>query len=274
MKRILIPTDFSPCAKTALQIGAAIAKKTGAEIRLLNVLYSPLGFEKLPSKMNAYPEIKELVRKAEAAIEKEKNNTVLKSLKVDSKLEIGLPAQNILSEANAWKADLIIIGSHGSDEPLYPFVGSNAQKVLRGANCPVLSVQKNHTLKELNKFIFASNFDENSVKAFTKMLPVIMALKATVHLLHVNTITLFRDTRSTTALIDAFEKYFSKVKFTRTLYSDFDVPVGIANYLKENSGGIVGLVARTKHKQPSYTLGVTESVAFRSPVPVLSINLN
>lgn len=271
MKRILIPTDFSPCAKNALQVGAEIARSTGAEILLLHVLYSPL-LEKLPARIAEYPEIKKEVNSIEVALSKELKSPALTGLSVETKIEIGTPSPLVLASAKSWKADLIVIGSHGQEESTHPFVGSNAQKILRGAECPVLSVKTNHSIKDLKNFIFASNFEEGTTKAFSKILEIAKALRGSIQLLHINTIITFKNTGMINAQIDSFEKNYPNEKFSRTLYTDFDVHSGIANYLKDNSRGIVSLVTRAKSKQPSYTLGVAESVAYHSPVPVLSVN--
>ncbi|MCU0357076.1 MAG: universal stress protein [Cyclobacteriaceae bacterium] len=273
MKRILIPTDFSPCAQNATQVGAAIAKATGAEILLLHIIYSPLGLEKLPSKLADYPEMKEAVLKAKRQLNKEVSSAALKKLKVETKLDVGTPARDIVYYTKSWKADLVAIGTHGTAEADHPFVGSNAQKVLRGADCPVLSVQKNHTVKNLKKFVFASNFDERSIKPFEKILVLAKALNASVEFLHICTPINFKSTRTIQTMMDNFAQNFPDVKFTRALYTDFEVHNGISSYLEENPQGIVALATRTRQYQPSYTLGVTESVAFHSPVPVLSVNM-
>jgi nucleotide-binding universal stress UspA family protein len=273
MKRILIPTDFSPCAKNALQIGAAVARATGAEVLLLHILYSPLGLEKMPAKMAEYPEVKAAVTKIKSSLKKETETPALKGIKVDTRIDIGTPAPSILLAARKWNAELIVIGSHGVSESDHPFVGSNAQKVLRGAECPVLSVQKDHTIKNPKQLTFASSFDNVNIKAFEKILVLAKALKAGVHLLHVNTPVEFNSTRTINSKIDAFEKNFPRQKFTRALYSDSDVHTGVAGYLSEHPTGMVALMTKTRHRKPSYTLGVTESVAYHSPVPVLSVNI-
>ncbi len=270
MKRILIPTDFSPCAKNALRVGAEVARSTGSEILLLHVLYSPL-LEKLPAHIAEYPEIKKAVTSIETSLNKELKSPALKGITVNTKIEIGTPAPLILSIARSWKPDMIIIGSHGQEESTHPFVGSNAQKVLRGADCPVLSVKPDQSLRDSRKLIFASNFEEGTTRSFNKILEIAKALGASIQLLHINTLISFKNTATINAQIDSFEKNYPDEKFSRTLYTDYDVHSGIANYLNDHSKGIVALVTRTKSKQPSYTLGVAESVAYHSPVPVLSV---
>lgn len=272
MKRILIPTDFSACAKNALQFGAAIASVTGAEILLLHVVYTTTGLEKLPENLDDYPEVKTTVGKAKTAFKREKESIALKNIKVTTHIEVGTPFQVILFTAKKWKADLIIVGSHGVEEFNQPFVGSNAQKVLRGAECPVLSVQKNHSIKNLKKLTYASNFEPGSEKASAKILEIAGALNSKIQLLFVNTPINFKDTKYINERLDWFEKTADKVKFTRAIYCDYDVNRGIANYLSDKKDGIAALVTRTRQGLPSYTLGIAESVAYLSPVPVLSMN--
>lgn len=272
MKRILIPTDFSPCAKNALKIGAAIAAATKAEVLLLHVLYTTLGLEKIPARLADYPEVKSAVTKGKNALKREQENPVLKNITVTTAIEVGTASQVILFTAKKWKADLIIMGSHGAQETNHPFVGSNAQKVLRGAEVPVLCVQKDHSLKNLKKITFASNFEPGSEKSSVKLLEVAKALNASVQLLYVNTPLNFKDSRYINERFDWFEKNAAKLKYTRAIHCDYDVHKGIANYLGDSNDGIASLVTRTRQGLPSYTLGVAESVAYHSPVPVLSVN--
>jgi nucleotide-binding universal stress UspA family protein len=274
MKRILIPTDFSACAKNALQFGAAIAAVTGAEILLLHVIYTTTGLENIPEKLDDYPEVNAAVTNAKTSFKRENDNPALKNIKVTTQLDVGTPFQVILLTAKRWKPDLIIMGSHGAEEVNHPFVGSNAQKVLRGAECPVLSVQKSHSVKNLKKLTYASNFEPGSEKASTKILGIAEALGAKVNLLFVNTPLNFRDTKYINERLDWFEKTAENVKFTRAIYCDYDVNRGVANYLSDKKDGIAALVTRTRQGLPSYTLGIAESVAYLSPVPVLSMNFS
>lgn len=272
MKRILIPTDFSPCAKNAVKVGASIAAATGAEILLLHVLYTTTGLEKIPARLADYPEVKSAVTKGKNSLKREEENPVLKNITVSTVIEVGTASQVILFTARKWKADLIIMGSHGNEETNHPFVGSTAQKILRGADVPVLCVQKNHTLKNIKKITFASNFEPGSEKASVKLLEFAKTVNASVHLLYVNTPLNFKDTRYINERFDWFVKNADKLKFSRAIHCDYDVHSGIANYLADSNDGIASLVTRTRNGLPSYTLGVAESVVYRSPVPVLSIN--
>ncbi|MEX2379718.1 MAG: universal stress protein, partial [Vicingaceae bacterium] len=62
MKNILVPTDFSICAKEAEQLGFEFAKKYNAEIHFLHLLHTPVDWVKLPlEKEDFYPEVKKKI---------------------------------------------------------------------------------------------------------------------------------------------------------------------------------------------------------------------
>lgn len=270
MKRILIPTDFSACAKNALKVGSELAAELKAEILLLHVIYTTNGLEKLPENFINYPELKNVVNKARQHLKKDQEQ--YEKITITTQLEIGTPFQVIITTAKKWKADLIIMGSHGTAEKNHPFVGSNAQKVLRGADCPVLSVQKNHTLKNLKRLTFASNFEDGCEKAAAGIMEFAQTVKAPVQLLYVNTPINFKDTHYIQERFKWFEKKNNKLKFTQAIHCDYDVHRGIAHFLADEKQGIAGIVTRTRKGLPTYTLGIAESVTYHSPVPVLSVN--
>lgn len=269
MKRILIPTDFSACAKNALKIGTELAAELKAEIVLLHVVYAFNGMEKIPENLSGYPELKRAVNRATQQLKREQER--YKKVAITTQLEIGTPFQAVLTTAKKWKADLIIMGSYGTREKNI-FIGSNAQKVLRGAECPVLSVHKNHTLKNLRKLTFASNFEDGCDRAVAGIMNFAQTVKAQVQLLYVNTPLNFKDTFYIHERFKWFEKKNKKLKFTQAIHCDYDVHSGIANFLKSEKQGIAGIATRTRKGLPSYTLGNTESVIYNSPVPVLSVN--
>lgn len=270
MKRILIPTDFSACAKNALKVGFELATELKAEILLLHVIYTTNGLEKFPEELTNFPELKRAVTKAKQHLKQDEEQ--YKKIAITTQVEIGTPFQVILATAKKWKPDLIIMGSHGTAEKNHPFVGSNAQKVLRGADCPVLSVQKNHTLKNLKRLTFASNFEDGCEKAAAGIMEFAQTVKAQVELLYVNTPINFKDTHYIQERFKWFEKKNNKLKFTQAIHCDYDVHRGIAHFLADEKQGIAGIVTRTRKGLPTYTLGIAESVTYHSPVPVLSVN--
>ena len=147
-RRILVTTDFSDTSLEALPIAVEIASHFDAELLLVHILpmdtptpwdippYADFGLASLP-----LPEYEAQVRQ-----EVERRLEVLagkraQGVKVRSVLRRGDPATEIGLLAAAEKADLIVLATHGWTGWRHLVFGSVAERVLREAPCPVLSVR-------------------------------------------------------------------------------------------------------------------------------------
>jgi nucleotide-binding universal stress UspA family protein len=83
-------------------------------------------------------------------------------------------------------ADLIVMGSHGASGLKEFFIGSNTEKVVRYANIPVLVIKNEMVNTDFSDIVVASDFSEESIPAFRKMLKTVDVLNARKHLLYVN----------------------------------------------------------------------------------------
>ncbi len=144
-KNILVPTDFSKYSDKALKEAIDIAVQYGSKIYLLHVIDQQvqecaidycLSYEVVQSLK------KESLKTAKENLEKEANRIAKgKKIKVAFDVKTGIPAETILSEQKAKKIDLIVIASHGKTGLLKHFMGSVADKVVKGAKCPVVVVK-------------------------------------------------------------------------------------------------------------------------------------
>jgi universal stress protein G len=141
-KQILVPIDLSDLelAKPAIANAAAMAKQSGGSLRLINVL--PL----TPVMLAEYvpPDFEVQQRQtAEDALTIIVNEIGLDPSRVSSTVRQGGVHQEILEEAAAFKADLIVMSSHRPQKSglrTY-FLGSNAGHVVRYAKCSVMVVR-------------------------------------------------------------------------------------------------------------------------------------
>ncbi|NNM94179.1 MAG: universal stress protein [Bacteroidia bacterium] len=150
IRKILVPVDFSGTGEKVLKQSALMAKVAKAEIILLHVLDSPLGnksgdyFGKSILPQEKYQ--KELITWLKGQMEDMKKQLLDSGVaKVEYVLEKGTPYKMILSVAKKIKADIIIMGTHGTGGVREFVVGSNTFRVVSEATCPVLSVQKRTT---------------------------------------------------------------------------------------------------------------------------------
>jgi len=146
LKNILVPTDLSPCSTRALAQAHEFALTFGASIDLLYV-WSPPALVAPESALtgvgvNQQPLLEWIRANASAGLTKFEADAKLAGIDVHSSLcESGDPASTILERAAAGKYDLLVLGTHGRTGLSHVILGSVAEKVVRRAPCPVLTVR-------------------------------------------------------------------------------------------------------------------------------------
>ena len=139
LKKILVPTDFSKHSDQAMRYGAELAAKFGAELHLLHAI------ETMPYTFGegaCFPP--ETAAEMEAAAIKQLEDLMLDAagdLTVIRKSTHGYPFLEIIHYAKENDIDLIVLGTHGRGAIAHMLLGSVAEKVVRKASCPVLTVR-------------------------------------------------------------------------------------------------------------------------------------
>ena len=139
MTRVLLATDFSPCAARALEYALAVTSSWKAELHVLHVL------EFYPGMDPEYPVnqmyLDELRKDADRQFIDVEKHAAGSGVSIRKRIEFGIPSQRIETVATEQQADLIILGTHGRTGLQHVLVGSTAERVVRTGPCPVLSVK-------------------------------------------------------------------------------------------------------------------------------------
>lgn len=140
--RIVVPTDFSSCAEAAWATALRAAHLSGAVIILVHVLVDTPRF----AEGTAGAGLRETLEGARAWATRELDQrvAVAKAAGASARAELrtGVPHEEILRVAAEQGADLIAIGTHGRGGLERALLGSVADRVIRLAPCPVLSVRR------------------------------------------------------------------------------------------------------------------------------------
>ncbi|MEX2221242.1 MAG: universal stress protein [Candidatus Rokuibacteriota bacterium] len=139
--RIVVPTDFSTCSEEAWRLARRVAAATGGELILTHVLSeAPLYGESL---MTDVRHVYEGARKwAEATLEAWVAEARAAGLTARTALRTGVAHREVVALATDERADLIVIGTHGRGGVDRALIGSVADRVVRLAPCPVLTVRE------------------------------------------------------------------------------------------------------------------------------------
>jgi nucleotide-binding universal stress UspA family protein len=145
ISKILYPTDFSEYSMAALPYAIDLTRQNNAELFCLHVVEMPkeeyLTSEYMvPLNLPHVPEDK-VLRTARARLKKFVAENLSEIDKITSRVLVGTPFIEIIRYARDQSIDLIVIGTHGHSALAAMLLGSVAEKVVRKAPCPVLTVR-------------------------------------------------------------------------------------------------------------------------------------
>jgi nucleotide-binding universal stress UspA family protein len=146
-RKILVPIDFSPCSEEAFRVALTLAKTFQSELLLLHVVdtsalatFNQLGLLAVPS--DAQGQKRRLRHHARLNVRRLLELEAARGVTVKRIILEGGPFVEIAKTARIEKVDLVVMGSYGgrSGNVDKIFFGSTAEKVVRTAGCPVLTV--------------------------------------------------------------------------------------------------------------------------------------
>jgi len=141
-KELVVPTDFSEYSLRAIDYGVEIAEKFGSRVALVYVVEPLLQAVDLTWTTVDFEELNKAHKEtAEKQLEKLAEERFPKGIRCDTVILFGKPFVEILKYAREANADLIVMATHGRGAISHLLLGSTAEKVVRKATCPVLTVK-------------------------------------------------------------------------------------------------------------------------------------
>ncbi|MBU0741362.1 universal stress protein [bacterium] len=147
-RRILCPTDFSEPSRKAIELARSLAVQFGAELRIMHcvepvTIHGPtidMGAPSSAFDVAGYQDL--ILKQAEESLRALGAELSSRELEVSIHLARGKPGEEIAAHAEDFGADLVIIATHGESGWRRFLFGSVAEKVMRTARCPVLTVHE------------------------------------------------------------------------------------------------------------------------------------
>lgn len=141
IQRILVPVDFSSHSQEALDYAVELAKSLGASVDLLHcyrvnlAVISPYG-PTLPPNFEA-----DLRQAASEKLGEWREKASKDGVEITQHLKLIFPSEGIIDLAEECKSDLIVMGTRGLGGLKHVLLGSVAERVVRQAPCPVLTLK-------------------------------------------------------------------------------------------------------------------------------------
>lgn len=272
MKKVIVPTDFSECAKNALKVAADIARKGNAEIHLVHVYERPVwGFAEVNVDIIKN---RQLHDKIEEELHQMAVLPFIKDLKVIKHIFTDLKVDRALTHHKIADADLIVMGSHGINGWREFFIGSNTEKVVRHAETPVLVVKEWFENFEIKNMVFASNFFKEADDSFLKIENLARLFVAKIHLLKVITAGNFEPSYRSINQMKDFARRLHLSDFSINTYNDDTVEDGVLNFSKAAGADLISMETHGRTGLAHLINGsITENVVNHVPLPVLSVKI-
>ncbi len=254
MKKILVPTDFSEFSGHAFHLACQMAETAEAEVITLHVL-DLAGFIDFSAAGNSYTMLgagaglgfDETMMENLMETAKEKMSEFIgkyhpyPNKPVTEHIEFGNAYQYIIGFAKENHVDLIVMGSKGSGGLEEFLVGSNTEKVVRHAKCPVLTVKRPVEFSQIKDLVFGSDFTEEYACIATELLKIQKIFNAKIHLVRVNTPNSFVSTRESTKLIKDFVAKHHIENYTINIYDAHVEEDGIVHFAQDIDTGMIAI---------------------------------
>lgn len=273
MKKIIVPVDFSEQSEYALKVAASLAKKYGSEIFALHML--ELSDALVSSSEGLQQEhAMFLLKVAEKRFDTFLDKPYLKGIKITPIIKHFKVFSEVNEIAQKHGADLVVIGSHGTDGLKEIFVGSNTEKVVRNSNIPVLIIKDDLEDFQVRHVTFACDFKEESLLAYRKAKDFVDKFSAELHLVYINTPG--DDFLSTKDAYKRISQFLQKAGVGKEVevYNDYSIEKGILNYSESINADLIGISTHGRRGLSHFFMGsIGEDIANHSKMPVVTFKI-
>ena len=273
INKIVVPVDFSEQSEYALKVAVSLAKKYNSEILALHMLELTQGVFTAPDG----PQIEQSLFFLELAKKRFTdflNKPYLKDIKVTPIIKHFKVFSEVNEVAQTHGADLVVMGSHGADGLKQIFIGSNAEKVVRHSEIPVLVIKNEIVDFKVDHFVFATDFKEESITAYKKAKEFVDKFAAKLFLVYINTPG--DNFLSHTDAQKKIAEFLGKTNTTQAveIYNDYSVEMGIKNYAEAIDADLIGIPTHGRKGLSHFFMGsIGEDLTNSSRLPVITFKI-
>jgi nucleotide-binding universal stress UspA family protein len=269
INNILVPTDFSKPALNALHYALGLCKKANAALHIIHINHVALVDASMPAETYQLF-VNEIEESAKENFEKLENE-VLKASGVNYKTHTryGFVGDEICRFAEEHNMDLVVMGTTGASGLAEILIGSNAATVVSKSQVPVLVVPPNTPFKDLNKIVYATDYNEPEFPAVTRLIYYAELFDCELHIIHVKT----DYDRYFNSENNFFKKNKANITYPKLIFKDLpegDVLSTINNYVNANNAD---LLVMAKHNRNFFDRlfhrSLSKKMAYHTTLPLL-----
>lgn len=248
MQTILVPFDFSEEAEHAFDLAQQLATLAKCKLKLVHIVevptaqsFSTMGEMNLDSTQLNQIYMIELVDKRKQQLKEIEAQHQNKPYQFKTRISFGNPYAGISTEIAEIKADLVVMGSKGSAGLEELLIGSNTEKVVRHAVCPVITVKQPVDAVSIQKIIFASDFSEENKMVIQHIKSLQELLGAELSLVKINTPSFFETSKDSSLKIKKFIQSHGLNNTQTVIYNSTSEEEGIIEYAEEINADMIAM---------------------------------
>jgi len=245
INKIILPTDFSTSANKALEYSILLCQKTKAHLSILHINQIALIDASMPpeSYQLFVSEIEKFVDEGFEELKNKLKNTAI-SYSLESKY--GFISDEICDYSEAENADLIVMGTTGASGLNEILIGSNCASVIGRSSIPCMAIPANANLKDFEKIIYATDYNEPEFPAFSRLLYFAELFNAEIDVVHVES----ENDHYFNSENNFFKKNKSTIQYPKINYTN--LPEGktadvINQYIADNNADLLVLAKHNRN---------------------------
>jgi nucleotide-binding universal stress UspA family protein len=216
-----------------------------------------------------------LIERTRQQMDKLVSTPGLEEIEVTSEIKVGRPSKLIFDEIDSGKFDMIVMGTKGISGLQEILVGSNAEKVVRRSQVPVLSVKELVEESTFKNIVFATSLKEDEVQVIEQIKQIQDAFGSKLHLVRINTPNNFQTDWLTHKQMETYAKQFKLENYTFNIFSDPIEEDGIILFAEEIDAGMIAMATHGRTGFQHLLSGsIAEDVVNHAKRPVLTINVS
>ncbi|PRY05385.1 nucleotide-binding universal stress UspA family protein [Pontibacter ummariensis] len=285
MRRILVPTDFSEQARNAFEVAVAVARRTGAAIKLLHVIEAPsynyaptfsaTGDIIAPYNNNMEQVyVLQLMETTRGQMEQLINTVEHKGVDVVQEVDVDKVINKIKRTIREDDVDLVVMGSKGASGLDEFLVGSNTEKVVRSAECPVLTVKRREPNFDVREIVLASDFRREVSQAMDRFKAFQSLFDARLHLVYINTPGAFESSSNVRQKLEETTEKYGLRNYSINVYNDSVEEEGIMHFANDIGADLIMMATHGRTGFSHLLSGsIAEDLVNHTQIPVLTFHI-
>ncbi|SFR66566.1 universal stress protein [Maribacter stanieri] len=278
MKTILYATDYSENSVSALKFAHILAKKFNAKLIIMHVFEIPITLAStvtltyLKKEKKHYVKNRKMLKDFFAQYIGEPVKNLNLNFVVDEENSV---TNSLLEKAIKLNVDLICVGAKGTSAVKEFLLGNTAISLLKKSPCTLMIVPQRDENTQLNKMIYATDFESADVFAINKLAKIAKKFDAQIRVVHITTGKKYE--------IEAKMEWFKENVRAKVNYAKIEFDLIFSEniledllwYLENNNAGIVAMLERKNSTfyEKHFQLDKVKQMAKRSTVPLISFNI-